>query len=762
MRILLTILLFAATQPLFSQSVTPPPQSAAPPPATPPPAVEVNQTGFYPLAPKCAIVTGPTVRDVFFIVSIGSNSASWALRNDTVYVGRLGPVIASANSSLSTRFADFSSVRRPGLYRVVVPGFPNSAIFAIGPAVFSSVTAAALKGYYYQRSAMALTPAYAGKWSRAAGHPDDQVLVHASAADARRPEGTVISAAGGWYDAGDYNKYVVNSGITMGTLFDAYEDFPGYFDTLHTNIPPISGIPDILNETLYNLRWMLQMQDPADGGVYHKCTNAAFDGMVMPGTTQARRYVVQKGTAATLDFAAVTAVAARIFGKFPTLLPGLADSCRKAAVAAWQWAQRYPDSVYDQNALNKVYKPAITTGAYGDNHFDDERFWAAAELIITTGDGQYLPVLTAQLGKPLTLPSWSNVAMMGNYSLLRHAAEAPAGMRAVLDTLRTALLRMADGYVQRIAGTAFHTVMGESKADFIWGSNSVAANQGMLLINAWLQQHNPAYLDAALGNLDYLLGRNATGYCFVTGLGSHSPLHPHHRPSIADGIVPPVPGLMAGGPNPGRQDHQTYAWLEPETAYLDQDQAYASNEIAINWNAPLVYLSGAVEALQYTVDYSQHLAAAPAAQPNLFAGPEAGNSSNYRIGLYQSNFPVAGILSEQIVLEGDGGFQYRYRGSDGLFDSAAGTYAIVQHKLILTYKPTHIDSSTLKPLGPDADQRLRSFAALPRFFVMEKKRLYHADENGNVLRTAPGVSGNRKFGVVGSRKRKYYLRLLRS
>src|SRR5271155_2198540 len=113
MRILLTILLFAATHPLFSQS------------ATPPPAVEVNQIGFYPLAPKCAIVTGLTVRDVFFIVSICSNLASWALRNDAVFVGRLGPVIASANSSLSTRFADFSSVRRPGLYRVLVPGFPN-------------------------------------------------------------------------------------------------------------------------------------------------------------------------------------------------------------------------------------------------------------------------------------------------------------------------------------------------------------------------------------------------------------------------------------------------------------------------------------------------------------------------------------------------------------------------------------------------------------------------------------------------------------
>jgi endoglucanase len=126
----------------------------------------------------------------------------------------------------------------------------------------------------------------------------------------------------------------------------------------------------------------------------------------------------------------------------------------------------------------------------------------------------------------------------------------------------------------------------------------------MLLINAWLQGHDKKYLAPALGNLDYLLGRNATGYCFVTGMGTHSPMHPHHRPSIADGIVLPVPGLLVGGPNPGRQDHQSYTFLEPETAYTDKDGAYASNEIAINWNAPLVYLAGAMEAVQYQAGYS--------------------------------------------------------------------------------------------------------------------------------------------------------------
>jgi endoglucanase len=263
--------------------------------------------GFYPHAPKYAIVTGPAAGDIFFIVRADGNSPSFTMRGDTVFFGHLGPMIPSANSTLTTRIADFSEFHRPGTYRVVVPGFPNSFPFTIGARIFSPVAAAALKGYYYQRSSIPLTPDYAGQWARGAGHPDTQVVVHPSAADARRPAGTIIATPGGWYDAGDYNKYIVNSGITMGTLLNAWEDFHDYFDTLHTNIPPIEGLPDLLNEVLYNLRWMLTMQDPGDGGVYHKCTNADFDGMVMPGVTKAPRYVVQKGTAATLDFAAVMA-----------------------------------------------------------------------------------------------------------------------------------------------------------------------------------------------------------------------------------------------------------------------------------------------------------------------------------------------------------------------------------------------------------------------------------------------------------------------
>jgi endoglucanase len=407
----------------------------------------------------------------------------------------------------------------------------------------------------------------------------------------------VISTPGGWYDAGDYNKYIVNSGISMGTLLSAYEDFKSYFDTLQTNIPGLTkAIPDILNEILYNLRWMLSMQDPGDGGVYNKCTNAAFDPMEMPELARQPRYVVQKGTAATLDLAAVAAQAARIFSGYKKELPGLSDSCLGAAEKAWAWARLHPNLVYDQNAMNQLYEPKIVTGGYGDKKFTDEWFWAASELFITTGKKKYEDSVIKYVRDPFALPSWSETGMLGYYRLIRKPGMERR--RGIGDVIRDRLIKLADNYIQSSKDNAFLTVMGSRKSDFVWGSNANAANQGILLIQVYFITRDRKYLDAALGNLEYICGRNATGYCFITGTGSFSTMHPHHRPSVADGIADPVPGLLAGGPNPGEQDHCHYDFHEPETAYVDSDCAYASNEIAINWNAPLVYLANAMEALE--------------------------------------------------------------------------------------------------------------------------------------------------------------------
>jgi endoglucanase len=556
--------------------------------------VRFNQLGFYTNGPKIAIVTEHVVPNKFYIT--GSN-----LR-DTFFSGNLGSEMRSAYSNTTTRHADFSSFQRKGSYVLLVPGLPPSYIFRIGDDIHREVAIATLKGFYYQRSAMSLDFEYAGKWHRSAGHPDDIVYIHPSAASKKRPSGKIIPSAGGWYDAGDYNKYIVNSGITMATLLSAFEDFPDHFKILKTNIPESKDeLPDILNEILYNLRWMMTMQDPTDGGVYHKCTNAVFDGMVMPGVTKDARYVVQKSTAATLDFAAVMAQAARVFKRFDSSLFNLSDSCFTAAEKAWHWASNNPNVLYEQDEMNQNFDPDITTGGYGDRILTDEWFWAAAELYLVSLNPKYALVLNKRFNDPARLPSWGNVNMLGYYSLLHHNKSLPHFQKQ--QQLKDTLIRMADGFIKRSASNAFATIMGQSERDFNWGGNANAANQGILLVQVYRLTKNRKYLDAAITNLDYILGRNATGYSFITGFGIKTPMHPHHRQSEADGIIEPVPGLMVGGPNSGMQDKCAYKFKEIETAYADVLCSYASNEIAINWNAPVVYLANAIEALKKEAGY---------------------------------------------------------------------------------------------------------------------------------------------------------------
>jgi endoglucanase len=554
--------------------------------------IKLNQLGFYPNAEKIAIVTGTVSSPYFYVLSLPSH--------DTVYKARLEDTLSSPWSAPITRIARFSAIVKQGNYLVYIPGAGSSYPFTINRNVLHSAGIASIKGYFYQRLSMPLEAAYAGKWARPSGRPDNKVIIHPSAASEKRLAGTIISTPGGWFDAGDYNKYIVNSGITMGTLLSAYEDFPRYFDTLKTNIPESKdAVPDILNETIYNLRWMLTMQDPNDGGVYNKCTDSAFDGMVMPDVSKLPRYVVQKGTAATLDFAAVTAQAARILSKFNKQLPGLADSCRAAAQKAWQWALQYPGMQYDQNAINTRFDPNITTGGYGDRNFKDEWFWAACELLATTNNRQYADTVVSRWNDTLALPSWNNVRALGLYTLLRNKKAFSNISVISYNDAKARMVMFAQRLLREGGDKAYQTVMGRSRQDFVWGSNSVAMNQSIVLINAWFVTKENKYLNEALKNIDYVLGRNATGYCFITGFGTKSTLHPHHRPSVGDAINEPVPGLLAGGPNPGQQDRcEGYPSKMPAESYLDHDCSYASNEIAINWNAPLVYVANAMEALQ--------------------------------------------------------------------------------------------------------------------------------------------------------------------
>jgi endoglucanase len=392
----------------------------------------------------------------------------------------------------------------------------------------------------------------------------------------------------------------VNSGITMGTLLSLYEDHPNYFKKFEINIPESSNkIPDLLDETLWNLRWMLTMQDPADGGVYHKLTNPKFDGFIMPNKANNSRYVIQKNTIATLDFAAVMAQASRILKNFKTELPGLSDSCLNASLKAWKWAKENPKMVYRQNEMNTKFDPDIVTGGYEDRNDADEWIWAASELYITTKKDEFYKALNLYPETPYQIPTWNNVQLLAYYSLVRNEKNLTELGKKDIPNLKQKLLNFADDLLLNVDSQAFNTVMGKSAKDYMWGSSSQAANQGIALLQAYKISSDKKYLNGALGNFDYLMGRNATGYCFLTGFGSKQVMFPHHRVSDADGVVEPVPGLLSGGPNPGQQDKcEGYVTKIADESFLDATCSYSTNEIAINWNAPMVYLAASLEIFQ--------------------------------------------------------------------------------------------------------------------------------------------------------------------
>ena len=537
--------------------------------------MKVNQHGYQLDAPKLALVpdTGVQTFRVF-------NAA-----DDTLaYEGSMSTAALWPASEDEVRKADFSALTTPGSYYVRVRGVADSAVFDVAHDIYMAPHDAALKAYYYNRASTALDSMYAGDWARALGHPDSEVFVHSSAATETRPERTVLSASKGWYDAGDYNKYVVNSGISTYTLLLALEHFPNFYNARSSNIPESSdSVPDILNEIMWNIAWLENMQD-TDGGVYHKLTTKGFAGKVMPDQATAKRFVVQKTTAASLNFAAVMAYLSRTLEKFSEHYPGASQPYKEAAIQAWEWAVVNNDVAYMQPA-------DIYTGAYDDTVFADEFAWAAAELFLATKDIKYLNQFFSQKQNPV-VPYWGSVAALGFISL----ADSGRNLMSVeeYDAVTSALVALADDLLQKKANSAFDIPM--TDADFVWGSNSTVMNQALMLLQAQRITNNAKYKDAAYAAVDYAFGRNATDYSFITGFGDKSPQHIHHRPSEADTVRAPVPGFLVGGPHAGQQDNcADYPSKLPAKSYLDAWCSYSTNEVTINWNAPLVYVLAALQ-----------------------------------------------------------------------------------------------------------------------------------------------------------------------
>ena len=545
------------------------------------------------------------------IIGLGTfNSKAFTVYNSSNQIELYGTTGASTSwnaSGENVATIDITAIDTEGAYRFVIDEGTEDeqeVTFNISEDAFSTMREEAFKYYYYNRASTELTSQYAGVYARPTGIADDVVYVHKSAATAQRPTGTQISAPKGWYDAGDYNKYVVNSGISTYTLLAAYEHYSNYFNITDFSIPEQGGnIPDILDETIWNLDWLLAMQDPNDGGVYHKLTALSFSGNVMPANYNFDRYVVQKSTSAALNFAAVTAVASRIFSDYENEKPGFSAQLLQASKDAYTWAKANPTIYYEQGT---GLLDDVVTGAYDDTDVTDEFQWAATELFITTGDQNYendIDVNTLNGGTP----GWQKVNSLALISIAHHSATLPT---SITTTANATLLGLADALKNTVNTSAMNVAMAhisDTNTDFVWGSNGVASNQIILLIRAFSLTNDTSYLDAAYNAIDYLFGRNGTGYSFVTGFGDETPIDPHHRISVSDGITIPVPGMLVGGPHSGQQDVGTNSWecaasvypsTLPAKSYTDNYCSYSTNEITINWNAPFMYSLHALYAIQ--------------------------------------------------------------------------------------------------------------------------------------------------------------------
>jgi endoglucanase len=514
------------------------------------PKIRLNTIGYLPGKDKKASIAAPCSQFAVLRVADGSKAFEGTVT---------GPVLNNdTQEQLYT--ADFSALRETGEFVLDVPGVGRSAPFRVAGDIYHQPFYTVVRGMYLWRCGAAVWGTHNGKtFAHAACHTNDAWLDSVGGGHTKK-DGTK-----GWHDAGDYNKYVVNAGVTVGSMFRAWEDFGPHIRKIRLDIPESGGaLPDFLTEIKWELDWLLTMQAP-DGSVYHKLTTRNFGGFILPELETADRFFTPWGSAATADFVAMMAMAARHFRPYD---PAFADRCLDAAKKSYDFLKaRLEDHRPDQTGF--------TTGGY-DSSDSDDRLWAAAELWEATGDTGSLRDFETRAravqGRVDRDFDWNNVKNLG---LLAYLFSPREGRDQTLVALvRNSLLSVADGIVQTRTSHGYARPLGSS---YYWGCNGSVARQTLVLYAAHRLSPKPEYLDAALDGLHHLFGRNAYGRSFVTGLGFRPPLHPHDRRSGGDRVDDPWPGYLVGGPWPGA------------TGWADIQDDYRTNEIAINWNAALIY-----------------------------------------------------------------------------------------------------------------------------------------------------------------------------
>lgn len=540
-------------------------QAQAVKPLDPPINVKVNQVGYKTNdIKKFVAVYDENVKE-FEVCNASDKSV--------VYTGTFdSEPIESYSGDGFTVTGDFSELKTPGKYFVSIEGIGDSYEFTIANDVYEELSKDVVKMLTLQRCGCELDSSLAGKFAHPVCH-DSKATIYGT--------NKQIDVSGGWHDAGDYGRYVVSGAKTVSDLLLAFEESNNY-DGDDFGIPESgNGVPDILDEVRYELDWMLKMQN-SEGGVYHKVTCAVFPETVMPEEETDELIVSPVSTTATGDFAAVMAKASVIYKDYDA---AFASECLKAAKVAY----KYMDANAENDVKGFTNPEEIVTGEYPDTKNLDEYFYAAVELYLATGETSYLDK-AYELGSKNIKEGlgWADVALYGMYDYLK--ADDSIKVNTELNALlKEKLMANAELTLSKSETDSYFCAL----RSYPWGSNMNVANHSMLYKMAYNISGDEKYNEYARLQLDYLLGVNPVGYCYVTGYGTLTPEHIHHRPSQFQETA--MPGMLVGGPNSAPSDPYAKTVLKNRTAgmnYVDNDTAFSVNEITIYWNSPLVYVLG--------------------------------------------------------------------------------------------------------------------------------------------------------------------------
>ncbi len=516
------------------------------------PDIMTNQVGYKPASEKIAVFRDVTDETAFSVINADTGAV--------VHTGELYGETANTTAEETDFYGDFSAVTEAGKYYITCGNLDDSYTFEIGDSIYGNLLDDTVKMLYLQRCGCAVT-------DDTFGH----VACHTGMATVYGTSDK-IDVSGGWHDAGDYGRYVVPGAKTIADLLYAYQANPGLYGD-NTGIPESgNGTPDILDEVRYELEWMLKMQAES-GGVYHKVSCATFPGYIMPEGEKGQLIVTPVSTTATADFCASMAMAYEFYYDIDRTF---AETCIAAAENAWAFLEENQNLIF-------VNPEDIVTGAYNDNSDKDERYWAAAQMYRATGEQTYLTALEGMTAK--TGLDWTTVGDYGNIALL--TMDGIDKMSALYANAKFAVTNQANKLVSATNKSPY----GVAISKFAWGSNMTVANAGIILGVAYEVTGDESYISAADSQLNYLLGKNPNGVCYVTGYGTVSPQNPHHRPSMAKGQA--MKGMLVGGVNSNLEDSAAKAYLKTVAAakrYVDHAESYSTNEITIYWNSPLTYL----------------------------------------------------------------------------------------------------------------------------------------------------------------------------